>query len=1007
MLAEEFYAIEGSKNTEVIPVSKLRGISSCITSRNNERLKIVSAMDVSIDKATTAYDVIELMIRGEAETTDVQDLVTEGLAGRFETEETEKCEIALLSFRLSRYLRAERRLVAKTGEEHPHLQMAPQRILKIGNSFVSSSPQSAIYDNGKGELEFITYRNTTPKLNAKGRSADTVPEQSPDILIGLEYLKEIAPKGKQVTLTSSVYYLAKNNETKTKASTEAFFGTSGGNVVSISRFSEPEEGKEYASDKNLSELISDYEEGHECSGDSCKWCWRDSQCHYAPAQKHLPEKEVRSKTKSYKASLEQAAVIAFKKGIALVCAGAGAGKTATTVQNVAARIEERTKELLKENSLLSPLGAVNEAVSKVLMITFTDAGCKEMASRVKTAITEKGLACDTELAVKTFNGFANDVLMEHYQEFGYTKTPMVIDAIRKNVIVKQLLDEYNVPGLNYANFNLDLATCKGALPCAVKVFDTIKNKQIDCSSDSAEKEIIEELKRNAPTYWRYMNERSVQDLICIYENDYLPILKDANLIYYADQEPYMFKTLEMHPDLFENMGYEYIYVDEFQDSNIKQLETVKLLTETSSFRMLLVVGDDSQAIYGFRDTDVNVFLNFEELIGKKVEKFMMVENYRSTDAIISFANRLNGLNKKKVEKDLIAKRKGGAQVTVTGFHSDKDEYEWIAKKVKDLIQKGTAPEDIAFLSYTNSELYKIAKVFANEHIPYVMLNPLPVKENCRVKATISLANAFWNPEQTQSYFDYLVALYDGHLFDLTIDEISHKINRLKKVFENMNGYEIEEQRRIFNEYIKALRFPVTAVPSSDGTFIDIVSTEDAEDEIFEHFLSLLEFCEDGPTEIKYLKDFDLYGDGERIKMKQNYAGVVLTTAHSSKGLEWKYVFNSVSQYDSVYFHTGRSGKMDEIEERRRLFFVSATRAKNLLYVTGQYILKVDKKGEIKTTYYNHFLEEAMNIVNKRWDTFDHKKVALAAKKKAEAKKLSDNRKNAEFLARLASSKKAQ
>lgn len=126
----------------------------------------------------------------------------------------------------------------------------------------------------------------------------------------------------------------------------------------------------------------------------------------------------------------------------------------------------------------------------------------------------------------------------------------------------------------------------------------------------------------------------------------------------------------------------------------------------------------------------------------------------------------------------------------------------------------------------------------------------------------------------------------------------------------------EAQRNKFHEYLDAIR---------------------GEDEIYAHILELLYSNEDLQSELEYLLDFTRYGDKEEKKMAQGYEGVVLTTEHSSKGLEWDYVFNSISKYDSERLHRNSRQTIARKEEMRRLMFVSMTRAREELFVSGQYI----------------------------------------------------------------------
>ena len=123
-----------------------------------------------------------------------------------------------------------------------------------------------------------------------------------------------------------------------------------------------------------------------------------------------------------------------------------------------------------------------------------------------------------------------------------------------------------------------------------------------------------------------------------------------------------------------------------------------------------------------------------------------------------------------------------------------------------------------------------------------------------------------------------------------------------------------------------------------NNFFELLSSIDEDDEIFESFIDSLKYKSSMSEILDYCTDFELYGESAEKRRDHSYPGIVLTTAHSSKGMEWPIVFNSISKYDTADLHKGRTQKQkSELEEKRRLLFVSATRAKKELYITGKYI----------------------------------------------------------------------
>ena len=237
-----------------------------------------------------------------------------------------------------------------------------------------------------------------------------------------------------------------------------------------------------------------------------------------------------------------------------------------------------------------------------------------------------------------------------------------------------------------------------------------------------------------------------------------------------------------------------------------------------------------------------------------------------------------------------------------------------------------------------------------------MKNPLLLMDNSRVNAAISLAMAFYDPEATKCYFDYLVAKYDGDIVgNIDDDRLSDEVDMLQSEFYAMEDLPFASQRQIFHQYLEAIK---------------------GEDEIYAYFLELLYENEDLQSELEYIMNFKRFGAKEEKKMEQNYKGVVLTTAHSSKGLEWDYVFNSISKYDTEWLHKKSKKAQARIEETRRLLFVSMTRAREELFITGQYIAYGSKEEGYTQ---NQFLEEVYHLLGENYDPVDHE----AEKSKAE------------------------
>ena len=621
---------------------------------------------------------------------------------------------------------------------------------------------------------------------------------------------------------------------------------------------------------------------------------------------------------------------------------------------------------------------IEALLSKFLLVTFTDAAAKEMRGRLAGAFLEEGYDIDPErIPAMTFNAIDMDLIAKFYEELGYSKVPSVIDVnptAEAVKVVPLITGDEQVPGIKY-DLPIEFFTGDrggmGALIIALKVFNTIREMGLDVEADDAFKELKKELESNG--LYKRMADESIKDLLKKYKT-YSDILKAEGLITFADQEPLGIKLLDMHPDYLGSLGIEHVVVDEFQDSNDVNMEFVRrlaacMMDKGGTIKSIMVIGDDAQSIYAFRSAVVQNMTNFESKIGENVTRLNMTENYRSYSEIVDPANELIKLNVNKVDKPLkAAKGKGGSYV-LQGFHTEDKEIEYVVSEINRLItEEGTDPKDIAVICRVKKALIKVQSALTKLGIQCAMMCPVKMLEDSRVQAAIALMDAFYDPNATRSYKIYLNALCEeteGKPLKecMSPEEYESAIEGLRLKFTNIESkkpetvlFELHEMLEAINNgeiYRKWLEMLYDEEARQGGEAVDKVATA-----------------------LKFVKDFKRYGSRTEAKMDDRYEGVVLTTAHSSKGLEWKVVFNMISEYDNLPLH--KSINQDEREETRRLLFVSMTRAMEKLYVTGRYIIGTQGEDDIE----NQFLRELFKIENILWDPVDHEAVAREAERKA-------------------------
>lgn len=641
-----------------------------------------------------------------------------------------------------------------------------------------------------------------------------------------------------------------------------------------------------------------------------------------------------------------------------IIARAGCGKTATMIK------------IAVETAVRNP-----KYFNKLLMVTFTNAGVNEFKERISRALEPLGISCDC--MITTFHGLALEICKKFYEELGFSRPPKEVNEVDKARIVSSLVTTKKISGPEEL-YKLNWEGILNIVAYAIQLFDKVGEHEELLGTGNEIHEF-----RCMLSCADDVTDSTVQELLDIYPK-YCEELKKENIILFSDMERMQHQILDAHPEfLEEEYGFKYFIFDEAQDMSEIQMRTVKKLLDMPTKVYSFTVGDDNQSIYMFRDADVTNFVNYEENLGKEVKQFDMLENWRSVPPILELADAVVALNEIKTEgKTLAGRESNGKKPIVRGFHTDKSEYEYIVSEVIKNTEKGTPLSRQCIICYSNKELLKCIEYLAAKGIPYVLKNPMKFIENSRVKAVLAfLENVYWQPETNAGYATYLGAKYNGDMLEIrSPHEIVEEIEELQSNLRNIEALDLESQKQIIHKYLDDIR---------------------GEDEIYESWLDDYVYkYADLAEELKFVKDFRKFGGKMAKRMAQNYEGIVLTTAHSSKGLEWDIVYNSLSGYDNQLFH--RNKYKEELEERRRLLYVSMTRAREMLYVTGRFVVDGTKSRK-EGPCYNQFIKDLYNITGQVYDPIDHVAEAFKRAKQQEAYKRSKER-QAEKYAQSNSSK---
>lgn len=907
----------------IISSGNLKGYNRCEFRRNrNIHIKTAKGIENVFEKAVLIKDLIRkglFQVKTNEEIEAILELSMKEMD--YPTEETAKLHAADAYRQIMRYLSCEHRKpeIAEAKIVNPFqlfdVRVKPDYIFRGVREFPYESvvgKTKTKYTLPKDYIEVVKIGCRKPDVSLAGKEKDSGMKQRLELYAMLMYARSLVAPGEQVNICASYYFLRKNSDSSvTKDFDPNFFeGQGSGNIVTL--WEEYTPGEETELDRIFQPQFEDFYFGEDVCGDGCKGCDFFELCHYTKPPLKLDDiPDAPTSVHAIKLTEMQQKVTEFRRGIACVNAGAGAGKTTS--------IALRTTNLIRETG----------HPEKICMLTFTNTGAEEMRNRIRSYANELGCDADiSKLTSTTFNAFGYDIVKENYEELGFSKAPKLIDDIERSSIIAEILKSHVVDGLDYRNFHTNMKNCRGALAVAKKAFEVIKSKQLTSS------DVQELCGYMSSSYKRFMNStQSAQVLLDVYE-EYEKALKNKNFIEYADQELMVFKILEKHPDYFEKAGYEHIIVDEFQDTNEIQFELLKRMIDTSSFQSFMVVGDDSQSIFAFRGSSPEYIIHFFSKLQMEGQNYDMVDNHRSTPQIIKFANNINVRNKDRVIKDLVAVKPDGDDVSVNVFWKRNEDIVFTVNTIRKEHACGTPYEDIAYIAFTRAELLNMGTRLTEENIPWIMLNPEPMLENSRIIAALSLVKFICDPDATKNALIYLDAKRKNQLLaEVSDDEIIREIRKLDAAVNRL--LEAPEDKQM-------------------GIFIKMLKDLDDDDEVFEHLIDMVKNRGNFDEMLEYCTLFESYGSDLTYKRTKSYPGVVLTTAHSSKGKEWPVVINSLNNYHIK--EIGRKFNSPNFEERRRLLFVSATRAKRKLYLVGQAVAYGSKKNDDRTL--NQFLIES-------------------------------------------------
>ncbi len=612
---------------------------------------------------------------------------------------------------------------------------------------------------------------------------------------------------------------------------------------------------------------------------------------------------------------QQLKVVNEARGPSLVLAGAGSGKTRVLIYRLAYLLEQGV------------------APKNILLVTFTNRAAKEMINRAESLLKSNL----SGLWAGTFHHIGNITLRKEAQAIGYSPNFTIAD---REDAIDLLEDSFEDLGLYKKQKMLPKKSI------IYNIYSLAASSQKDISEIIAK--FYPHIEEHAPIikniisrYKIKKKKANVMDFTDLLTN-WLLILGDKNIC-----EKYA-------------KNFQYILVDEYQDTNKLQFEILKLLA--SYHKNILTVGDDAQSIYSFRAADINNILDFPKIFeGTKIFKLQL--NYRSSPPILSLANNIIKHNINQFPKELKAV-KGGEDIPA--LIQTKDVYQqakFIGQRVLELTREGTPLKEIAVLFRSRFQALEVEMELLKRNIPYLIRGGLRFFEQAHIKDTLSYLKIITNPNDELS-FKRAICLHRGIGRGYAY-KIWDKLVKLKKNHSEITKSLPKRQAQGFKEFIsilnnlKPIKDPQPAIKEVLKSYADYcyLSFDNADERI----LDLEELAKMSST-YSNLKEFLLdLGSFEEFKGetltgdRQREETLVLSTIHQAKGLEWEAVFIiGFSDYD--FPHPKSIGSKESLEEERRLFYVATTRTKSILYITYPQI-KYTFKNDLIITRPSMFISE--------------------------------------------------
>lgn len=586
---------------------------------------------------------------------------------------------------------------------------------------------------------------------------------------------------------------------------------------------------------------------------------------------------------------EQRSAVTFDGGSVLVLAAAGSGKTTTLTCRIAYLVAQK-----------------NVPITNILAVTFTNKASKEMKNRLLKMAIGSG-----DMWVGTFHSICSKVLREHYEKVGLKKNFYIMDQSEQLTFIKRLLKSIGVSD---------------------DVEPNIIQDEINSFKESG--------KRSKDLGQNIKNVR-------IYEAYEKACLLD-NCVDFAELMLGCYDVLRNYPEVcdFYASRFEYVLVDEFQDTNELQYKWLKLMSGTH--KRVFAVGDDDQSIYGFRGAKPQNMELFKKDFGAKVIK--IEQNYRSDAFILKAANAVISQNKNRQGKNLVPTIEAKKKILIYEAINDIYEASFIADEIKRARRTGVHYKSMAILYRTNAQSRSIEKSLTAAAIPYVIYGGFRFFDRQEIKNVMAYLRLANNPDDNMAFLRVAntPARAVGATTLLKLDALSKESG--VSLFSQAKMCDDKKLKSKFDPFIDKIDLLVKmckgkSLPQMVENVIEFSGLEkmyqddkvdgaNRLDNIYELISAAKVFLDENPKSAidEFLTFASLEPEASNKGKNKDEDAVQVMTIHASKGLEFESVFICGLE-ESLLPHANSLLNNEAIEEERRLMYVALTRAKTSLYLT--------------------------------------------------------------------------